>query len=134
MNTSESGSIDPTSPAADPAAAAKDASRKQSSALWLNADYDGEQETVKFRGGVPLHCQFCVGQRFRRSHLRMSDLPQLLLMRYPVRCTRCGQRQTVSFTIAGASVPSYDRNRQRSSSRAGQRRRSGSSSSQTPGT
>ncbi len=63
--------------------------------------------------GVPLQCQFCVGQRFRRSRLRLGDIPQLLLMRYPVRCARCNQRQTVSFTVAAVSIPSDVRHRHR---------------------
>ena len=67
-------------------------------------------------GGIPIQCQFCVGRSFRRSRLRSSDLPQLLLMRYPVRCRRCSQRQMVSFTVAGVSVPSHVRHKQRRSS------------------
>ena len=54
--------------------------------------------------GVPLRCQFCSHQSFRRSSLRASDFTQILLMRYPVRCLRCGQRQMVSFTLAGISL------------------------------
>lgn len=57
--------------------------------------------------GVPIRCQFCVGQRFRRSRLRAADLKHLLLMRYPVRCLFCSQRQMVSFTVAGVSLPSH---------------------------
>jgi hypothetical protein len=56
--------------------------------------------------GVALQCQFCSGQAFRRSTLRGEDLTQLLLMRYPVRCLRCSQRQGVSFTVAGISLSS----------------------------
>jgi hypothetical protein len=55
--------------------------------------------------GVPICCQHCSHQSFRRSSLRAADLTQILLMRYPVRCLRCGQRQMVSFTIAGISLP-----------------------------
>ena len=57
--------------------------------------------------GVPIQCQFCVGQRFRRSRLRAADIKHLLLMRYPVRCLFCNQRQMVSFTVAGVSLPSH---------------------------
>ena len=32
-------------------------------------------------------------------------------MRYPVRCLRCSQRQLVSFTVAGISVPSHVKQR-----------------------
>ena len=64
-------------------------------------------------GGIPIQCQFCVGRAFRRSRLRSSDLSQLFLMRYPVRCLRCSQRQMVSFTVAGISIPSHVRHKQR---------------------
>jgi hypothetical protein len=56
--------------------------------------------------GVPLQCQFCSGQTFRRSTLRADDLYQMFLMRYPVRCLRCSQRQMVSFAVAGISLSS----------------------------
>jgi hypothetical protein len=56
--------------------------------------------------GVPIRCQFCSSQSFRRSTLRAEDFSQLFLMRYPVRCLRCSQRQGVSFTIAGISLSS----------------------------
>ncbi len=56
--------------------------------------------------GVPIQCQYCSGQSFRRSSLRGEDFTQILLMRYPVRCLRCSQRQGVSFTIAGISLSS----------------------------
>jgi DNA-directed RNA polymerase subunit RPC12/RpoP len=58
---------------------------------------------------VPLRCQYCSHQNFRRSSLRSSDLKQIFLMRYPVRCLRCGQRQMVSFTVAGISLPASGR-------------------------
>ena len=58
------------------------------------------------RNGVPVQCQFCSGQSFRRSTLRSDDFTQIFLMRYPVRCLRCGQRQLVSFTIASLSLSS----------------------------
>ena len=74
-----------------------------------------DQEAITV-GGIPIQCQFCIGRSFRRSRLRSSDLPQLLLMRYPVRCRRCSQRQMVSFTVAGISVPSHVRHKQRRSS------------------
>lgn len=50
---------------------------------------------------VPIQCQYCSGQSFRRSRLRSEDFLQMALMRYPVRCLRCSQRQMVSFTVAG---------------------------------
>ena len=56
--------------------------------------------------GVPIQCQFCSGQSFRRSTLRVDDFTQILLMRYPVRCIRCGQRQWVSYAVASLAVSS----------------------------
>ncbi len=58
-------------------------------------------------GGISIQCQFCVGRNFRRSRWRKGDLKHLLLMRYPVRCLRCSQRQWVSFSVAGISLPSH---------------------------
>jgi hypothetical protein len=63
--------------------------------------------------GVPIQCQFCSGQSFRRSTLRGDDFTQLLLMRYPVRCLRCGQRQLVSYTVASLSISSSIKPRRR---------------------
>ncbi len=73
--------------------------------LWRNTNLS-ERELKRMHSGIPIQCQFCVGQLFRRSRLRAADLSTLLLMRYPVRCVRCAQRQAVSFTVAGISVPS----------------------------
>jgi hypothetical protein len=58
------------------------------------------------RKGVPIQCQYCSGQTFRRSTLRTEDLTEIFFMRYPVRCLRCSQRQMVSFTIASLSLSS----------------------------
>lgn len=58
-------------------------------------------------GGISIQCQFCVGRNFRRSRWRKGDIKHLLLMRYPVRCLRCSQRQWVSFSVAGISLPSH---------------------------
>lgn len=55
---------------------------------------------------MPIQCQYCSGQTFRRSRLRSEDFWQMFLMRYPVRCLRCSQRQMVSFTVAGISYSS----------------------------
>ena len=87
-------------PAAGPVAqpVSDDPSRK----LWMDTSA-ADRELERMHHGTPIQCQFCVGQKFRRSRLRGADIRQLLLMRYPVRCTRCSQRQTVSFTIDGAA-------------------------------
>ena len=82
---------------------------------------------IEDRAGVPIRCQFCVGQKFRRSRLRSNDFRSLLLMRYPVRCLRCAQRQLVSFTIAGISLASNvrpQRRRQSLQQEAGKRTKS----------
>lgn len=65
------------------------------------------------RNGVPIQCQFCSGQAFRRSSLRGDDFSHIFLMRYPVRCLRCGQRQVVSFTVASLSLSSKVKLRRR---------------------
>jgi hypothetical protein len=92
--------------------AAKDKSVSNSSNR-PHSSYDDPElyEHALISGGVQIQCQFCPGQRFRRSKVRMADLTQILLMRYPVRCLRCSQRQWVSFTVAGISVPSHVRQR-----------------------
>ncbi|GGA69203.1 hypothetical protein GCM10011507_20850 [Edaphobacter acidisoli] len=69
----------------------------------------GARKTVNLNAGggaLPIQCQYCSGQSFRRSRLRGEDFWQLFLMRYPVRCLRCSQRQMVSFTVAGLSLSS----------------------------
>ncbi len=38
-------------------------------------------------------CQFCGYTRFRRSRVRLADIKELLLLRLPLRCMRCNQRQ-----------------------------------------
>jgi hypothetical protein len=77
-------------------------SKQRPHSSYNNAIY-GEVPAVS---GVPLRCQHCSGQIFRRSSLRASDFKEILFMRYPVRCTRCSQRQMVSFTVAGISLSS----------------------------
>ena len=67
--------------------------------------------------GIPIQCKFCVGDKFRRSRVRAGDIKYIVLMRYPVRCLRCSQRQWLSFTIASISVPSHIRHKQRRSSK-----------------
>jgi hypothetical protein len=70
---------------------------------------------IESRNGAPIRCQFCPCQSFRRSSLRSQDLTEILLMRYPVRCLRCSQRQMVSFTVAGISISSSIKIKKRSS-------------------
>jgi len=63
--------------------------------------------------GIPIQCQFCSGQSFRRSSLRGDDFTQIMLMRYPVRCLRCGQRQLVSYIVASLAFSSSFKPRRR---------------------
>ena len=37
-------------------------------------------------------CYFCGSSKFRASRFRSTDLPQALLLQFPVRCRRCGRR------------------------------------------
>lgn len=50
-------------------------------------------------------CAFCGNTRFRRSRVRLPDLMEVLLLRYPLRCMRCNQRQYGSYLTAGLSLP-----------------------------
>jgi hypothetical protein len=81
--------------------------------IGAHSHFDNETVATAERiaSGVPIHCNFCPGQSFRRSRVRSKDLKHLLLMRYPVRCLRCSQRQLVSFTLAAISVPSHVKQR-----------------------
>jgi hypothetical protein len=51
-------------------------------------------------------CDFCKGKSFRRSRLQGKDWGGLILMRYPVRCLSCSQRQSVGIAVAMRSVSS----------------------------
>ncbi len=85
---------------------------QQRSSMRPHSSYDDALYAASHVGsGVSIQCQYCPGQSFRRSRLRAQDLKHLFFMRYPVRCLRCGQRQTVSFTVAGISVPSHVKQR-----------------------
>lgn len=49
-----------------------------------NADRPGDWREMK--------CRFCNSIALRRSRLRKSDLPRLLLFQYPIRCRGCHMR------------------------------------------
>jgi len=76
----------------------------------MKGQHSPSEESVQVSGKVGAHssiqCQFCSGRSFRRSRLRKSDLIQILRMRYPVRCLRCGERQMVNFMVAGLAISS----------------------------
>jgi DNA-directed RNA polymerase subunit RPC12/RpoP len=87
-------------------------SSEKRSSVRAHSSYDSDIYRVVHSGkGWAIQCQYCSGQSFRRSRLRANDIAHLLLMRYPVRCLRCSQRQMVSFTVAGISVPSHVKQR-----------------------
>jgi hypothetical protein len=74
-----------------------------------HSPYNDAPSELSAVNGSFLRCQHCSGQTFRRSSLRAADFGHLFLMRYPVRCLRCSQRQMVSFTVAGISTSSSSR-------------------------
>lgn len=45
-------------------------------------------------------CAYCYENKLHRSHLRIVDLPFLLLMQYPVRCHVCRRRQSIALAPA----------------------------------
>lgn len=47
-----------------------------------------------------MRCPSCGSSHFRLSRLRFSDLLQLFILRYPVRCRLCRERTHVSFSKA----------------------------------
>ncbi len=49
-------------------------------------------------------CQFCAFTRFRRSRVRLGDLSEFALLRMPVRCMRCNQRQYQSVLTTALAV------------------------------
>jgi hypothetical protein len=40
-------------------------------------------------------CKSCGAEDFRTSHLRGSDLGQLVMLRYPIRCRVCKERDFI---------------------------------------
>jgi hypothetical protein len=63
-----------------------------------------EKPLLKLAPGV-VACTFCGHARFRRSRLRFHDLAELLMLRYPLRCMRCSQRQYNAVNVALLSMP-----------------------------
>ncbi len=73
-------------------------------ALRASVEPYGMLPTLDIPDGV-IACHFCGNTRFRRSRVRVFDVRELLLLRYPLRCMRCNQRQYGSFLIAGLALP-----------------------------
>jgi hypothetical protein len=69
----------------------------------LVTPYD-DKALLKLGAGV-VACTFCGHARFRRSRLRFNDLLELLMLRYPLRCMRCSQRQYNTVNVAMMSIP-----------------------------
>jgi DNA-directed RNA polymerase subunit RPC12/RpoP len=85
----------------------KSAPHRSRSKQRPHSSYNRAPITDISTGAMPIRCQYCSGQTFRRSRLRPEDFWNMALMRYPVRCLRCSQRQMVSFTVAGLSLASH---------------------------
>jgi hypothetical protein len=47
-----------------------------------------------------MECKLCGSTKFRVSRLRVPDISQLILLRYPVRCRTCYKREFVNFFTA----------------------------------
>jgi hypothetical protein len=85
-----------------------DSARSRRGSERVHSSFSGSTSSeTNYGNGIAIQCQYCPGQSFRRSRVRARDLQDIFFMRYPVRCLRCGQRQTVSFTVASVSVPSH---------------------------
>jgi len=47
-----------------------------------------------------MQCSHCSSTEFRLSRLQSRDIPQLLALRYPVRCRDCHERLYASVFFA----------------------------------
>ena len=47
-----------------------------------------------------MNCPFCAKSRVRRSRIRLSDFPEPLIGRLPMRCKVCGDRFFVWLPLA----------------------------------
>lgn len=64
----------------------------------------GSAPVVELRQGV-VACLICGNEGFRRSRLRFKDGLELLMFRWPTRCTRCSHRQYLGFVVAFLAYP-----------------------------
>jgi ribosomal protein L37E len=53
-------------------------------------------------------CVACGYSRFRRSKVRFADVKELVMMRFPMRCLRCGKREYHNVALAMLSGRSKD--------------------------
>ena len=54
-------------------------------------------------------CRMCGYTRFRRSRVRPADVLEFLLLRLPLRCMRCNQRQYGSCLTASLALRAKSR-------------------------
>jgi hypothetical protein len=47
-----------------------------------------------------MNCPYCGTPKFRTSRVRISDLPRLALLQFPVRCRLCRERFHVGISLA----------------------------------
>jgi hypothetical protein len=47
-----------------------------------------------------MNCPYCGTPKFRTSRLRLTDLPRLALLQFPVRCRLCRERFHVGMSLA----------------------------------
>lgn len=47
-----------------------------------------------------MECKLCGSTKFRVSRLRVPDISQIVVFRYPVRCRTCYKREFVNFFSA----------------------------------
>jgi hypothetical protein len=69
-----------------------------------NGDAPLSTSDIELPDGV-IGCGFCGNTKFRRSRVRIHDVGELLMLRYPLRCTRCNQRQYSYFVTAAYALP-----------------------------
>ena len=47
-----------------------------------------------------MNCPYCGTPKYRTSRLRLTDLPRLALLQFPVRCRLCRERFHVGISLA----------------------------------
>jgi hypothetical protein len=47
-----------------------------------------------------MNCPYCGTPKFRTSRVRLSDVPRLALLQFPVRCRLCRERFYVGLSLA----------------------------------
>lgn len=47
-----------------------------------------------------MNCPYCGTPKFRTSRFRLTDIPRLALLQFPVRCRLCRERFHVGMSLA----------------------------------